>query len=116
MRIKPDQINLINPKGEVFAIYGVATSRGRELAERELKFNRDATAVFNGITIPWIKGPYNDVILDHPSLPKIARSKYRNMDDNDFYSHVIQGATYEMVKVNLILTLTLNANMKGDIL
>lgn len=103
MRIHKECLCIVLPSGEVKGIFGVEianVSRGRELAERQAIYFPNTVAIYRDKVIPWIIGPMNDVILDHPDLPKDSRSKYRQMDDSKFENFIL-GETYEQARNTL---------------
>lgn len=74
MRHRENVIEIINENGEIVSQYGVnGGTRGRELAERDVRSGR-GEAWFNGVRLEWVRGRYNDEVLDSDVLPDRARA------------------------------------------
>jgi hypothetical protein len=71
---KENLIVIKDENGIIKSEYGTTTTRGRELAERELRSHPNWTATFNGVSLKFVIGLYNDSILDSEILPKSCRA------------------------------------------
>ena len=68
-------ILIVNTAGVIQCSYSTNSTRGRELAERDLKAHPEWLALYNGKEIKFVVGPYNDRVLDDESLPMSCRAK-----------------------------------------
>lgn len=71
-------IILNEERTEIVDKYGINGTRGRELAERQLKAHPEYSATYvdtlnNTIPLHWYRGNLNDIFIDSPYLPDSAR-------------------------------------------
>jgi hypothetical protein len=75
---KTNSIIILDENNEFVSTFGTTSTRGRELAERELNYKPGRKAYFLNnqkemIEINWVIGKYNDRILDSEVLPSTCR-------------------------------------------
>jgi len=78
------KIQVRSSEGKVLSTFGTNTTRGRELAQRDVDYHAGSQAFVvrdwneerhqGGVAIPWVIGKYNDRLLDSPELPDSCRA------------------------------------------
>jgi hypothetical protein len=76
---KTNTIIILDDKNEFVSTFGTISTRGRELAERDLNYKPGRKAYFLNdqkemIALDWVIGKYNDRILDSEVLPSTCRA------------------------------------------
>jgi hypothetical protein len=76
---KTNSIIILDDTNNLVSEFGTNTTRGRELAERDLNYKPGRKAYFLNdqkemIAIDWVIGKYNDRILDSDVLPSTCRA------------------------------------------
>jgi hypothetical protein len=76
---KVNTIIILDNNNELVSTFGTNSTRGRELAERDLNYKPNCKAFFLNdqkemIEISWVTGKYGDKILDSELLPTSCRA------------------------------------------
>jgi hypothetical protein len=76
---KTNTIIILDDKNEFVSTFGTTSTRGRELAERDLNYKSGRKAFYLNdqkemIALDWVIGKYNDRILDSEILPSTCRA------------------------------------------
>jgi hypothetical protein len=76
---KTNSIIILDENNEFVSTFGTTSTRGRELAERDLKYKPGRKAFYLNaqkemVEINWVIGKYNDRILDSDVLPSTCRA------------------------------------------
>jgi hypothetical protein len=76
---KTNTIIILDDKNEFVSTFGTTSTRGRELAERDLNYKSGRKAYFLNdqkemIALDWVIGKYGDRILDSEILPCTCRA------------------------------------------
>jgi hypothetical protein len=76
---KINSIIVLDDKNEFVSTFGTTSTRGRELAERDLNYKSGRKAYFLNdqkemVELNWVIGKYGDRILDSEILPYLSRA------------------------------------------
>jgi hypothetical protein len=76
---KTNTIIILDENNEFVSTFGTTSTRGRELAERDLNYKPGRKAFYLNdqkemVELNWVIGKYGDRILDSENLPYLSRA------------------------------------------